>query len=68
MSRKGKQPRGGRKTQIPIGYIEASPEGNRAARRLFAKEQKARQRGTTTGHGTGGAPITPIRKDGNDVE
>jgi hypothetical protein len=45
-----------RKKLIPIGYIEASPEGNRAARRMFAKEQKAKARGKATGHGTGGAP------------
>lgn len=59
MSRKGKQPRATRRTEIPIGYAGASPDGNRAARRMFAKEQKARARGATTGHGTGGAPITP---------
>lgn len=54
MSRKGKQPRASRRTLVPLGYIEASPKGNRAARRMFAKEQKARAKGKSTGHSTGG--------------
>jgi len=65
MSRKGKRPRAGRKREIPLGYLEASPEGNRAARRMFAKEQRARTKGRATGHGTGGAPITPDRRSGD---
>ena len=61
MSRRGKQPRATRRTQIPIGYVESSPEGNRAARRLFAKEQKARVHGRATGPSTGGSALVPPR-------
>ena len=47
--------------------IQASPDGNRASRRMFAKEQRAKARGATTGHGAGGAAITPIQKDDDNV-
>jgi hypothetical protein len=68
MSGKGKQPRAGRKREIPLGYLEASPEGNRSARRMFAKEQRARAKGRATGHSHGVAPVNPVRKDGDDVQ
>lgn len=51
-----------RRSEIPIGYVVSEPAGNRASRRMAAKEAKAARRGRATGHGTGGAPIAPALK------
>lgn len=48
-----------RRAQIPIGYVESNPDGNRASRRMAAKEAKAERRGRQTGHSAGGASIGP---------
>lgn len=52
-SRKG---RGARSKEIPRGYVEADPNGNRQARRLAEKEAKAAKQGRNVGTSTGGAP------------
>lgn len=51
-----KRPGPARQREIPVDYIVADPNGNRASRRMAAKEAKARARGRNTGHGTGGEP------------
>jgi hypothetical protein len=51
-----KKVKGTRSKLIPIGYVEADPTGNRASRRMAAKERKAAKRGRRTAHGTGGDP------------
>jgi hypothetical protein len=60
MSAKG---HGGRRTEIPIDYIAADTAGNRASRRLAARQAKAAKRGRDAGHSTGGAPLPERRAD-----
>jgi len=48
-----------RRTQVPVGYVVSDPTGNRASRRMAAKEAKAARRGRRAGRGTGGGPIEP---------
>jgi hypothetical protein len=47
----------GRSTEIPIDYIAADANGNRASRRMAAKEAKAAKRGRKIGHSSGGDPL-----------
>ncbi len=65
----GKRPKVSRGTGIPVDYIVSDPGGNRASRRMHAKEKKAAERGRTTGHGTGAAPASlpqqPIEETGS---
>lgn len=44
-----------RKTLVPIDYIVSDPNGNRASRRMAAREAKAAARGRATGASTGAA-------------
>lgn len=49
-----------RRSQIPVDYIVADPNGNRRSRRMAAKEAKANARGRDTGTSTGGAFWKPL--------
>jgi hypothetical protein len=64
MRRKGSS----RKREVPIGYVVADPNGNRASRRMAAKEAKAAAKGRVTGHSTGAAPTRPLVAADSDLE
>lgn len=49
--------RGVRRSEIPLRYVESNPNGNRAARRMAVREEKAGRRGRDVGASTGAAPL-----------
>jgi hypothetical protein len=51
-----------RRVEVAVRYVESNPDGNRASRRMAAKEARAAAKGREVGTSTGAAPHRPVRR------